>query len=81
MYEYLATGKPVVSSAMPEVIRHEDVVGIGRSPGDFLAKIDAAIAEDTEEKAERRREVARANSWADRVARTAKIISDALGGQ
>jgi glycosyltransferase involved in cell wall biosynthesis len=81
MYEYLATGKPVVSSAMPEVVRHEDVVGIGRSPEDFLAKIDAALAGDSEEKAEARRAVARANSWTERVERTASIIADALANK
>ncbi len=81
MYEYLATGKPVVSSAMPEVVRHEDVVGIGRSPEDFLAKMDAAITGDSEEKAEARRAVARANSWTERVERTASIIADALANK
>lgn len=78
MYEYLATGIPVVSTAMPEVVRHEEVVNIGRSPEDFLAKIEKAISEGNEELVAKRQEVARTNSWADRVESVARIISEAI---
>ena len=78
MYEYLATGIPIVSAAMPEVVRHEDVVNIGRSPEDFLDKIEKAISEDNEELMAKRREIAKANSWADRIEMVKRIISEAL---
>src|SRR5689334_2683121 len=42
--EYLATGKPVVSSWMPEVERFSSHIGIARTPEEFLAAIDDALA-------------------------------------
>ena len=79
MYEYLATGIPIVSAAMPEVVRHEDVVNIGRNPEDFLVKIETAIAGDSEQLKAKRREVAQANSWTKRIEVVSDIISKAIG--
>ncbi len=78
MYEYLATGIPMVSAAMPEVVRLEEVVGIGRDEDDFLRKIEHAINEDNQELASKRQAVAKENSWSERIIRVAEIISDAL---
>jgi len=78
MYEYLATGIPMVSAAMPEVVRLEDVVRIGWNRDDFLAKIEEAIAEQDINSASKRQAVAKANSWAERIETVAHIISDAL---
>jgi glycosyltransferase involved in cell wall biosynthesis len=78
MYEYLAMGAPIVSAAMPEVVRYEEVVGIGRSREDFLDKIEQALKTDSEELRGKRRSVARENSWDARIKAVAEIISDAL---
>jgi glycosyltransferase involved in cell wall biosynthesis len=78
MYEYLATGIPIVSAAMPEVVRHEDVISIGRSNEDFLDKMEQLLHEEDHGRKSKRQEVARANSWADRIEKVAEIISGAL---
>lgn len=44
--EYLAGGKPVVSTAVPDVIAdYSGVVAVGRTPEEFIAACRAAIAE------------------------------------
>lgn len=78
MYEYLATGIPMVSAAMPEVVRLEDVVRIGWDRESFLAKMDEVVTEHDINSASRRQEVAKANSWAERIETVAHIISDTL---
>ena len=79
MYEYLATGIPIVSAAMPEVVRHEDIIGIGRRKDDFLQKMERLLNENDPARRLKRQNVARANSWADRIEKVAGIISDTLG--
>ena len=71
MYEYLAAGKPVVSTALPEVIRNASgIVYIGKDEEDFIKKVEMAVKE-TEGKDEtaayERVDFARKNSWESRV--------------
>jgi glycosyltransferase involved in cell wall biosynthesis len=43
--EYLAMGKPIVSVSTPEIDKYADVVRVTRSREEFLAQLDAAVAE------------------------------------
>jgi GT2 family glycosyltransferase len=66
LYEYLAAGKPVVSVALPELEPCREHVYLAASADDFLAQVDAAVAERDPARAERRRQFAAANTWAAR---------------
>ena len=44
LYEYLASGKPVVSVDMPEARKFERVVGIGRTYAEILQRLEEALA-------------------------------------
>jgi GT2 family glycosyltransferase/glycosyltransferase involved in cell wall biosynthesis len=66
LFEYLAGGKPVVSTRLPEVERYAEVVHFGDTPAEFVAAIETALAEGPA-KAEARRAVGRANEWSARV--------------
>lgn len=68
LQEYLASGKPVVSSAMPAVLPYGEVVSIAEDHQAFLSRIEAALAEDTPVRRNARQAVARANSWEQRIA-------------
>ena len=46
LYEYVATGKPVVSVDMPEAHKFEDLIHIAHSPDEFEALIGDALAEN-----------------------------------
>ncbi|NJM25691.1 MAG: glycosyltransferase family 1 protein [Bacteroidia bacterium] len=66
--EYLASGKPVVTTGFSEDINNfKDVVYIGDSENEFMALITKAIDEDTEQKRLARIAVAEGNNWDQRA--------------
>jgi glycosyltransferase involved in cell wall biosynthesis len=67
VYEYLAAGKPVVSTAIPRLKVFGDVVRIATGPEEFVAQIERALADSSDEAARRRMAVARGHSWESRV--------------
>lgn len=75
LLEYLAAGVPVVSTALPEAYKYEEVVRIARDRRAFLHDVSVALAEGGAGR-DRGRGIARANTWADR-ARTFLDILDA----
>ncbi len=75
LYEYLAAGKPVVSSDLPEVRPFRPLVSIAGEPDQFVRKIEEELAADSPEKAAERLRVAGLNSWEARAAAAVDIIS------
>ena len=52
--EYLAAGKPVVSTPLPDVVDlYGEVVRVGATPEAFLQEVEAALAEQSEAKTQR----------------------------
>ena len=75
-YEYLATGKPIVSTALPPLKRWSDVVYLADSPEEFIECIEKALQEPPSSAA-RRRQLARENTWDARAQTAIKLIQDA----
>ncbi len=79
-YEYLATGKPVVSTREPlQVADFADVVHVASGLDDFLVKCEEALRESDpikREKAEKRMEYGRQCSWDERVKQMETILKD-----
>jgi GT2 family glycosyltransferase/2-polyprenyl-3-methyl-5-hydroxy-6-metoxy-1,4-benzoquinol methylase/glycosyltransferase involved in cell wall biosynthesis len=73
-YEYISCGKPVVTAHMPELLPHQDVLYMAADADDFAKKIDTALSESDESLVARRIELARQNTWDDRIA----TINEAL---
>lgn len=68
LYEYLATGKPIVSTEEPLQVRDfADVVYIAESRSDFVAKCREALTEDDQQKRWKRQKYGKACSWDNRV--------------
>jgi len=63
LWEYLATGRPVVATPIPEVrsLGELGVVRLARDADSFVAAVQAALAGD--DRVEQRRAVARDNDW------------------
>ena len=61
--EYLALGKPVVSTPFSELANYLDVVYKAATPGEFVACIKQALAEDGPELISKRRNKIRDASW------------------
>jgi len=75
LYEYLATGKPVVSTPLPEVLAFGDLVYVGSGLDGVAGALRAALAErDRPDLAARRRAAAAANTWDQRVGRVVHLL-------
>ncbi len=67
LYEYLASGKPVVSVEMPEASKFADVVGIGSGAEELLGRLEDALRlKDDEELANARWRAVASHSWEHR---------------
>ena len=77
-YEYLATGKPVVSTPEPlQVKDYADVIYIAEDKEDFLRKCAAALAETDPAAAKARMAAGEAASWDNRVKQMAEELERA----
>jgi glycosyltransferase involved in cell wall biosynthesis len=76
LYEYLAAGKPIISKPLPLLTWMGDMVGMADGVDEWIAAIDSAIRTDSAEKIARRQELARANTWDERVQRIRQAIAD-----
>jgi glycosyltransferase involved in cell wall biosynthesis len=77
VYEYLAAGRPVVSTPLEGLLQCADVVETADAPGGFLAGIERCLAEP-ERGRDRRLAVAAANSWAHRVVELERRLEEGL---
>ncbi len=75
--EYLAAGKPVVTTAFSkDILEFDDVAYIAVSQKDFLQQVNLAIAEDNEEKRNQRMQRARQNTWEARTRQFWQIVNN-----
>ena len=77
--EYMAAGKPIVSTAVSDVVHNfTPVVAVADSYEEFAAAVRDAIERPNAELIARGLEQARANAWESIVARMERIIRDAM---
>ncbi len=79
LFDYLATGKPIVSTSVAGVGAFADVVRVADGPDAFVAALDAALAEGGALR-ERRLAYARANAWPARAAQMWRAIEERIYG-
>lgn len=80
LYEYLATGKPVVSTPIAPADRLRDVVYVAEDKTQFHRLLQCALAEKAPGKRRQRRRIAADNSWDRRVARIIERVEQLYGG-
>lgn len=78
LYEYLAAGKPVVASGVPDVGGREPDVVLAPDHSTFLAAIESALADERAENAQRRMALAAENTWETRTERLLGLIATEL---
>ncbi len=76
--EYLATGKPVVISPLPEYESMSDVLRIAHSRDDFIRLVEDALNETEPEKARLRQAAVRDGTWAARAEWVSRLIDESL---
>jgi O-antigen biosynthesis protein len=76
VYEYLATGGPIVATPLPELAPFAPVCYQGEGADGWLRALDAALAEAASDpRREERRRLARANTWDDRAAAFGALLT------
>jgi glycosyltransferase involved in cell wall biosynthesis len=76
-FEYLATGRPVVSTPLPELQRNfGELFTFADTLQDWVPAIEAALAQDGPELRQRRIEKAKANSWKGRFEQIKRLIAE-----
>lgn len=81
LYEYLASGKPVISVPMREALKFAPPVYVGTGQQGFLEACEQALSESPDAAAARRAEQVRLavhHSWDDRFRRTAQLWEEML---
>jgi glycosyltransferase involved in cell wall biosynthesis len=78
VFEYLAAGKAVVASGVPELAGMEPDVALVEGADAFVAAIEAALADDSPDAVARRRELAEKNTWEGRTERLLELVGGRL---
>ena len=76
--EYLATGKPVVISPLPEYESMKDVLRIARSREEFLKLVDEALTETDQSLADKRQAAVASGTWDARAEWVSDLIEEVL---
>ncbi|MCL2110079.1 glycosyltransferase [Microgenomates group bacterium] len=77
-FEYLALGKPVVSTNLRELQTYQKVCYLAKSRDDFISQVDKALNEEKYDKIDQlqnmRKAIAKENSWTNKFTQLKKII-------
>ncbi len=74
LYDYLAAGKPIVTTDFPEAYEFNELVWVASTKDKFVLCIEEALANDTRELFLKRRSCALQNSWEARIEQVSNIL-------
>ena len=78
--EYLATGRPVISTPVKDVVRlYSELIEIVKTPQQFIAAAESALRDPPRQRIERGIERARQCSWESTVREMEGLIKEAIG--
>jgi glycosyltransferase involved in cell wall biosynthesis len=78
-YQYLASGKPIVSTDFTEIRRYADIVRVGKSHDEFIKLVGEAISERDGQLVQKRLTTAMENSTENRAKKLFELISKTTG--
>lgn len=81
MWEYMAMGIPVVTTALPETQKYKEDIYFSSGRQDFIKNVGRALKQENWEKCERRMTLAQENSWMARAEVMLKAIQERLGAK
>ena len=76
VYEYLARGKAVVASPLPELKRFDGLVRIAATPAAFALAVSEALNEDSLVERSRRVDAVSQHTWRNRAQQVSELLSD-----
>jgi glycosyltransferase involved in cell wall biosynthesis len=74
LYEYLAAGKPVVASGIPDLAGMEPDVRLTRGADEFVRAVEDVLALNSQDDRARRMALAAANTWESRTRRIIELV-------
>jgi glycosyltransferase involved in cell wall biosynthesis len=74
--EYLATGKPIISSAIPESLRNEEFIKIAKSKNSFSESLFDIIQNPSKEREQKQLDYIKKLTWENRVIEICGKIED-----
>lgn len=77
IYQYLAAGRPVVSSYIAELEGYSDTMCFSKTTEEFLRGVGRMLSDPPPKEA--LRDIAKRNDWAVKAEKMASLVSDALG--
>jgi glycosyltransferase involved in cell wall biosynthesis len=80
LHEYLAAGRAIVSTALPELRPYSHVVRIAETHAEFISQIRDALEDHSPQAIAARVAVARENTWDKRVADMYRFLQPLLSG-
>jgi glycosyltransferase involved in cell wall biosynthesis len=78
MFEYMASGKPIVSVPIKESMQYCDIISIAHNKEQFADAIRWELQNDTQERSCKRIEIAREHSWDKHVDKISELIETAI---
>ncbi len=81
LYEYLATGIPIVSTSIPAAQEFASSLWLADNPDTFAQAIADALTADSPDRRRRQQTLARAYTWDNRIAALSAAIADRLIGE
>ncbi|MBI3154348.1 MAG: glycosyltransferase [Burkholderiales bacterium] len=78
LFQYLGSGRPIVSTVVAGVDRWRHLVAVAGSPADFVAAVDAALGSDSLESAAARIDAAARETWELRVGAMYRAVVDVV---
>jgi len=77
-HEFMATGKPLVSTPLPALAGYRSLLAVGENHGEFLAAVEKALSGERDEMKTRRIETARENDWEKRISTLLRHVREAV---
>ena len=74
LYEYLASGKKIISTDLPEVRRYEDIIYIARDEEEFISFIYKALHDTCQNSIKNGLIIAEENSWGSKTMEIREIL-------
>mgnify|MGYP002622878763 FL=1 len=79
LYDYMATGKPIVATAVAEAVKFREEICLGNSREEFVSHIKSLLYEGaTEQSLAMQLETAKKNTWDKRVEKLTEIFQEKL---
>jgi glycosyltransferase involved in cell wall biosynthesis len=75
MFEYMATGRPIVAAPLPNFQAMEPLIKLASSPREFAEALEKGLKDKNPSLSKRRKERAEDNSWRRQVERMLELIA------